>query len=193
MPLSDAVQIVVERENMNGTFEFGDTGLVISDVGPPIDEIGIARAIPDSFPGKNGFIAFYLTYNGLYFPRGAVYYRDRFRSIPPQDHNRLTVSNFLFIPRSPGEEDDYLVSMIHARDNMIQKRPDLCEFLHAHLQFASDASGNDFWIELPTGRVKYRPLEEFESARSLVDVAPSFIDFAAGLEAWSPARKPAAP
>jgi len=178
---------------MRGDFVFRDTGLVISDAGPPIDESAIAQAIPDAFPGKEGFVAFYVRYNGVYFPRGAMFYCDRFRSVLPHDHNRLTVSNFLFIPRFSGEKDDYLISITHTRDNMMQRRPDLRAFAQAHLPFASDASGNDFWIELLTGRIKYRPLEEFENEKDLVDVAPSFIDFAENVEAWSAARGPAPP
>jgi len=55
--------------------------------------------------------------------------------------------------------------------------------LASHLPFASDGSGNDFWIELSTGRVKFRVLEGFEDVRDLVDVAASFVDLASSLEA----------
>lgn len=88
-----------------------DTNLMVSEVGPSIDASGIEQSIPESFPWKDGFRAFYITHNGLDLPDSAAFHCDRFRSVPSGDHNRLSVSNFYIIPRSFGEEHDYLANL----------------------------------------------------------------------------------
>jgi hypothetical protein len=172
-------------KDMTATFEFADSTLKPDEFGPPISKPQIEQAIPELFPGKDGFARFYLRYNGLYIADGALFFRERFRAIQPGDYNRLGVNNFYFIPRFPGEESDVLLSLMHMRENLARRRPDLKSFAASHLPFAGDGSGNDFWIELATGRVKYRALEDFDDERDLVDVAPTFLDFAVNLECRS--------
>jgi hypothetical protein len=178
---------------MSSHFNFKHASLVIEEIGPPITEEQIVEAIREDFPGKEGFAAFYLTHNGVCFRPAAICYRSRFQQVKKGDYERLEVDNFYFIPRFAGDDVETMVSMVDARAAMARWRPELRDFIQAHLPFACDASGNDFWIEFLTGRIKYRPLEEFESEKDLVDVAPSFIDFAVNLEAWSAARRPASP
>ena len=168
---------------MAAAFRFADHALVFGAIGPPITAAQIEQAIPEAFPGKDGFVRFYGTYNGMFFPGAAYFFRERFQQVGTNDYNRLGVNGFDFIARAAGEKDEHLVSMLHARENLARHRPELRSFVTAHLPFASDGSGNDYWIELSTGRVKWRVLEGFEDERQLVDVAPSFLDFASNLEA----------
>ena len=167
---------------MISKFAFRDPDLFIGEIGPSIAEAQIREIVPETFPGKKDFVVFYTTYNGLDFPKGALFYRHRFHDVTRGDYDRLEVGSFWFIPRFPGEKHHYLVSMIHYRENMARRWPYLRPLVDFYLPLAADASGNDFWIELETGQIKYRVLEDFETVDDLVDAAPSFFDFASNLE-----------
>jgi len=168
---------------MTALFHFADPALVFGDVGPPITAQQIGQAIPEAFPGKDGFVDFYSTYNGLAFPGTAWFRRERFHQVASSDYNRISLLDIYFIPRTPGEKDENLQSMPRAREIVARSRPELRAFVDSHLPFAADGSGNDYWIELATGRVMWRVLEGFEGPSQLVEVAPAFLDFVANLEA----------
>ena len=167
---------------MTSKFSFRDPELVIGEIGPPITEAQIREVVPEEFPGKEDFVAFYSTYNGPDIPDSALFYRHRFYDVAPGDYDRLSVITFWFIPRFPGEKHHFLVLMIRVREAMARMRPDLREFGATHLSVACDASGNDFWTEFKTGRIKYRALEDFDGPDDLVEAAPSFLDFVSNLE-----------
>ena len=163
-------------------FNFRDRGLVIDETGPMITEAQIDQAIPEEFPGKDAFVAFQVLQNGVHFLRGAVFYRELFHEVSEGDYNRLEVEYLYFVPRFPDDDHDYLVSIVQMRENLARRRSDLRAFVATHLPVACDASGNAFWIELSTGRVKYVALEDFESERDVVDAAPTFRDFVANIQ-----------
>jgi len=167
-------------------FDFKARGLVIEEIGPPITEEQIGSSVPESFPGKDAFVEFYLLRNGLFIPGGAYFYRSRFREISPGDFDAISVDNFYFIPRFPGETHDMLASIHHARSHLWRWRPERRSFFESHLPFACDGSGNDYWIEISSGRVKFILLEGNGGEGEIVDVAPTFDDFASNLEQRRP-------
>lgn len=159
-----------------------DSRLVACSTGPAITAEGIVRAVPEPFPGKEDFVDFYTRHNGAWFMEGAIFYRSRLQPVPTGALDRLEVVFMHFVPRFEADEHDDLVSMLHIRRNLAQRRPALRGFAEAHLPLASDASGNEFWLDLSSGRVSYALLDEFDGTDNLVDVASSFREFVTHLE-----------
>src|SRR4051812_23958358 len=149
----------IKGDAMALRFDFQAHGLVIEEIGPSITEEQICASVPESFPGKDAFVEFCLLRNGLFIPGGAYFYRSRFHEILPGDFDAISVDNFYFVTRFPGEAHDMLVSMQHARSHLWRMRPELRPFIESHLPFACDGSGNAYWIEMNSGRVKFVLLE----------------------------------
>lgn len=159
-----------------------DARLVSCSTGPEITPEQIVRAVPEQFPGKDDFVDFYSRQNGAWFSNGALFYRSRLQAVSPGELDRLEVMFVHFVPRFEADEHDELVSMLHIRMNLAKRRPALRDFAKAHLPLASDASGNEFWLDLSSGKVSYALLDEFDGADNLVEVAPSFREFVSHME-----------
>ncbi|MDR0606523.1 MAG: SMI1/KNR4 family protein [Bacteroidales bacterium] len=148
-----------------------------------LSEQQINSVIPFDFKGKEDFIKFYLTYNGVYFPNGAMlhYYR-----IPNENCYTAEIESFYRI-RSIGDnsEDVSLADIWGYAKKHSQKAK---EFAEIHIPFAGDASGNDYWINISTGNIKYVNWEyQFEEERL---VASSFKDFCLAIR---PLKSPVLP
>ena len=113
----------------------------------------ITDAIPQTFEGKEYFIQFYLTYDGIWFPDGADFVSDEYM---------IEIEYFYSI------RDTNHWFPIKVRDEIEMN------FSDNHIPFATDSSGNLFLIELPTGKIKYTEME-YPYGTELI--APSFIDF----------------
>jgi len=174
---------------MTYQFDIQARGLRVEGIGPPITREQIEIAVPELFTGREAFIDFYLARNGVFFPEAAYFYRSHFRDISPNDFDEISVLGFDFIPRFPGETHDMLISMHHARSHLWRWRPDRRPFVESHLHFAGDGSGNDYWIEIDSGRVKFVIMEAHDGEGEIVDAAPTFGDFASHLEPRRPRRR----
>lgn len=128
-------------------------------LGPPITESQITSVIPDSFAGKEDFVRFYLRHNGGYFEGGAIFPSDKFYLAG--DHPSAEVEEFFFIPRHIGEKASEFLSSVRLHELRAQWYGDLNTFIETHFPFAGDGSYNDYWIEIPTGRIKYTRWESF--------------------------------
>ena len=124
----------------------------------------INSVIPYDFEGKDDFIRFYRMYDGVYFPDGAWI--------------------------SGHEMTDYgmEVEFIYRLEDIIKMREANSErsatakmFVETHIPFARDAAGNEFYIEIPTGAIKYVNLE-YDIEEGLSDAAPNFKEFCSAIK-----------
>jgi hypothetical protein len=159
---------------------FAKAGNQFSIVGPLISEAKINEVFPESFPGKDDLIRFYLRFNGgSRTPQGCVTFcsdpahrvsRDEleklhlegFRSIPPADENRMTpFANIL--------THHATMSRIYALV------PEATAFLEGHMEIAFDHSGQDLCISRQNGRVFFMDWDAYEAGP--VEIASSFREF----------------
>ena len=157
-------------------------------VGPPITAEQINRAIPEEFLGKDQFVKFYLCHNGGLMSKNTHFYRDIFHKVGPNDFNELYVHDFYSIPPNPGAK--LPASILASREAIRQGCGDLryqgagggayIDFVDSHIPISGDASGDDIWIHIPSGRIRY---VNFDCAPEdgPIEVAPSFIDFVSNL------------
>lgn len=167
---------------------FRDPKLKFWVVGPAITESQISSVVPDTFGGKMEFLRFYVRHNGGCFEgRGAIFYRDKFYPVARGDYNSMEIESFFFVPLHPGERFSGLRSLVRVREQRAQYYSELKSFIETHFPFAGDAGDNDYWIEIPSGRVKYIRWESFPEGA--VDIAPSFYDFVSN---FASERRPSA-
>lgn len=151
--------------------QFFNTNIVFKTIESHLTERDIIDTIPYFFEGKEYFIQFYLTYNGCLFPNSAFFYRDSFYKVSEDDYNLLSIESFFSI----NDSSNSLISIWNATKENMRIRI----FANDNFPFAVNASGNLFWIELLSGKVKYICMETSEE----ILVAPSFIDFCKGIQA----------
>jgi hypothetical protein len=164
---------------MSGNFDFTKQGLSFVNSADPITQEQIERVLPFHFDGKDFFIDFYLSYNGGIFPDGARFYRNKIYRVPKGGYTSVEIEGFYFIPKFEGERAPNLMSIpdIWRINKNSSKTLEL--FSKTHFPFAADASGNNYWINIDTGKVKYTALD---SDGSEVEVAPSFSVFCKGIQ-----------
>lgn len=118
--------------------------------GAEINDEQIKYSIPYDFNGKNDFIDFYKIYNGIDFPDGAFIKRSKFYVVSDDEYDELEVECFYEMPNS-------LVEIWEAtKEHSLHAKL----FAEQHIPFARDAAGNDFWIEIDTGMIKYVSWED---------------------------------
>ncbi|EGO8361699.1 SMI1/KNR4 family protein [Escherichia coli] len=138
----------------------------------------LAAIIPLGFNGDEYFIHFYLENNGGRFPDGARFCRDDSES-SKDGYTSVEIESFYFIPAMPEQQMPYLGSIFKRWNARIKHLTNMSNFVNSHFPFASDASGNDYWIDLKTGRVKYICFDSDPSY--IINVAPSFFIFCKGI------------
>ncbi len=121
----------------------------------------------------NSFIQFYLTFDGVLFPKQAMMFRHAFYPIKKGDWDKIEIGFFLKL-------DD----VVKVRALQLQDDAQLDSFVQTHIPFADDGCGNDIWIEVSTGVIKAF-YHEYSLEEGLIMVAPSFDDFCSSLENWS--------
>ena len=165
----------------NNSF-FRDPRVQFKKRGPSISEPEIAAAIPESFVGKKEFIRFYLRHNGGYFKDFAFIYRDAFQKVQKGQVNSLGIIGFFFIPRKPGDKVQGFRSILEEKEGLREgysKNKWVRSFIGSHIPIACDGSGDDHWIEIPTGRIRFLDMESVD--KGPIEVAPSFQEFVSNL------------
>jgi len=148
---------------MNNIF-FSNQNLNFQILNEGLTRDGIDNIIPYDFNGKEDFIQFYLAHDGVYFPDGAAISRSEFRK------------------KADDECDELEIEVIYRKEQLIkmweaikERSAETKKFVETHVPFAGDAAGNDFFIEIPTGIVKYVSWEyELEG---ILEVAKNFREF----------------
>jgi hypothetical protein len=125
-----------------------------------------------SFEGKNDFINFYYNYNGVSFPNGAFFYRDKYYKISKGDYNMLDVGAFLPVS---GNDNNTICNL----RNALNENRRVKEYIEQYFPFAIDSAGNFFLIEILSGKIFYLPMENPDN---VTEVAPSFLDFCHGID-----------
>lgn len=165
---------------------FGDSRVEFVVVGPPVSEEQIVSAIPEMFNGKEEFIRFYLCHNGGKLTK--FVYRDRVASDPESKIDRVQVESVFFIPRDQDETVPRLRSIVKvlkqrsaAYGGLSAKGyPNLQVFFDSNYPIGTDASDNTFWLEIPSGRIRYFQWECYEEGPQ--PIASSFVEFVRNFE-----------
>lgn len=135
---------------------FSDLGLKIHSEGLELSEKQINTSVPEYFYGEECFITSYLSLNGVYFIDGACFYRDTFYKVSSGDYNRMGVEGFYFIPQYfDQKQPDSNLSILRVQKIRSMYSDSVSEFTKTHYPFASDAGGNEYWIDTDTGCIKY--------------------------------------
>lgn len=156
---------------------FKDDQLLFEQSLPGLTEDEINFFLPQPFYGKNFFLELYKKFNGGYFIHGAIFYRDNITTNNLKDYNAMEIESFNFIKSRKSIESDYLLSICEVMKNRSNASLALQEFTQNNIPFAGDAGDNDYWIEIPTGRIRYTHSTDPDWADNIIDIAPSFYDF----------------
>ena len=149
--------------NMNNSF-FKHQNLILKVQNKSVTADIIESIIPQSFRGKEEFVQFYLSRNGVYFPEGAKISTEHFQGTD-DGHYELEIEFIYSI--------EHLAKMWKtAKENSDSMKI----FAEKHIPFARDAAGNEFYIEIPSGVIKYVSWE-YGLEEGVVDVAHCFKDF----------------
>lgn len=132
----------------------------------------IENWMPFYFEGKEEFILFYLTFNGVYFPKGAKISTESFLDVDEDEYYELELEYIYDI--------EYILEI---KEAIKEQSEEVKKFAETHIPFARNAGGNDFFIEIPTGKIKYVSWE-YGIEDGLIEVAPSFKDFCGAIEPW---------
>ena len=151
---------------MNDNNFFGDSDLVFSPLGEYKTQEQLLKEFPYEFDGKNDFIQFYQIYNGIFFPDGAEICQSRLPNHDRDDNEDFEIECFYDI-------GGRLEKMWEATKKMSKEAN---VFAETHIPIARDAAGNEFWIEIPSGFIKY-VLWEYGLPDGEFLVAPSFREF----------------
>lgn len=109
-----------------------------------LTENQIENLMPFYFEGKEEFILFYLTFNGVYFPKGAKISTESFLDVDEDEYYELELEYIYDI--------EYILEI---REAIKEQSGKVKKFAETHIPFARNAGGNDFFIEIPTGKIKY--------------------------------------
>ncbi len=133
----------------------------------------IENIIPINLKNKEDFIEFYLKYNGIYFSKGAFIRRSKFYEIKQNDYDELEIEYFYGIEKNLKEIWEA------TKENSIEAK----EFAEKHMPFAGDAAGNDFWVEISSGIIKYISWED-DFPEAITIAAPNFREFCLAIEPY---------
>lgn len=172
---------------MRKRIAFKDKDLRLSGNGAAVTEEDIEIAVSEKFSGKDDFVHFYLQHNGGIFAGEAYFYRDTFHKVPRGKVNSLPISCFFPIPSSLKGANNPPVTLVSMRAASLKGYGHLREmkkFLKTHIPFADDGGGDNYWIEIPSGRIRYVKMEYVDSGPlAVMEIAPSFKDFVSNIAA----------
>lgn len=150
--------------NMNNSF-FKHQNLILKVQNKSVTADIIESIIPQSFRGKEELVHFYLSQNGVYFPEGAKISTEHFQGTDDERYYELEIEFMYSI--------EHLAKMWKtAKENSDSMKI----FAEKHIPFARDAADNEFYIEIPSGVIKYVSWE-YGIEEGVVDVAHCFKDF----------------
>lgn len=149
---------------------FSNTALNIHILNNGVTKEKIESVISQDFKGKEDFIRFFLEYNGVFFNEGAIVSTEQFQNDDEDEYYELEI------------ESIYRIDQIQSIWEAIKERSaEAKKFMETHIPFAGNAGGNDFFIEIPTGTIKYISWE-YDIEEGLIGVAHSFKDFCLAIE-----------
>ena len=158
------------------------------NTGPSVSIEQINIVLRDDFFGKDDLVAFYQTYNGgLFEPRLNLCIEEYLSNNVLTDNieEEILISEMYFIPIIPGERHKFLKSIVRLRETkphfFNNKKyatfSKLLVFVKTHFPFATNVAGHDFWIEIPSGKVKYIVYTEDNAIYDIIVIANCFSEF----------------
>jgi hypothetical protein len=170
--------------NLNKTFRPEEQFLVdacaqFSIMGPLISETEIDAVLPESFPGKDMLIEFYLRYNGgSRSPKGCVFHcGNPAHRISHDRLETLDLEGFYSIPLAAEDRMPPFANILRHHATMVRiyaNVPDAKAFIEEHIAIAFDHTGNDLCISRYTGRVFFMDWGAYR--KGPVEIAQSFRD-----------------
>jgi len=159
---------------------FLEAGEKFSIVGPQIPENEINAVFPESFPGKEDFVQFYLRYNGgSRTPQGCIMHcGNRAHRISRNQLDKLNLEGFRSISLDAEERKPPFSNMLghHATGaRVFAQIPEMKTFLEEHMGIAFDHTGNDLCLSRKSGRIFFMDWTTYKEGP--VEVASSFREF----------------
>jgi len=165
---------------------FQDAGAQFSIVGPQISEDAINAVFPESFPGKEDFVQFYLRYNGgSRTQQGCIAYcaLPAHRILRSQ-LDKLSLECFRTLSLDSEKRMPPFSNMLGHHTAMARiyaKIPAMKAFLDEHMEIAVDHTGNDLCLSRQSGRAFFMDWSAYKDGP--VEVASSFREFV--LKFWN--------
>ncbi|KZE80958.1 hypothetical protein AV926_09290 [Myroides marinus] len=144
-----------------------DYSLEFNVIGEKITIDDIINVVVEDFKGKEDFIQFYLATNGVFFSGEPVVSTEKFTN--DDEYYEIDLECFY-----------KLENIVKMRNAIKNRSVEASKFVETHIPFATNAAGNDFFIEIPTGEIKYISWED-EIEEGLIWIAPSFKDFCSAI------------
>jgi hypothetical protein len=141
---------------------FANKELNMQVLNPGASRDAIESVVPHDFKGKEEFIQFYRMHDGVWFPDGATISEG-----PPEEREPYGLEVEVIFR---------LETLITMREAIAERSMATKKFLETHIPFAGDAGGNEFYIEIPTGVIKYLAVE-YDIEEGLSEVASGFREF----------------
>jgi len=165
---------------------FRDAGEQFGIVGPRISENEINSVFPESFPGKENFVQFYLRYNGgSRTPQGCIMHcGDPAHRILRNQLDQLNLEGFRSIPLVAEDRMLPFSNMLGHHAAMAQcysQIPSMKTFLEEHMGIAFDHTGNDLCLSRQSGRILFMDWRAYKEGP--LEVASSFREFV--LKFWN--------
>jgi hypothetical protein len=156
---------------------FRNAGAQFSIVGPLISEAEIHAVFPESFPGKDHLIQFYLRYNGgSRSPKGCIMHcASPAHRVPRNELEKLNLEGFRSIPIRPDDHMRPFANMLIHHETMARiylNIPEMKAFLDEHMGIAFDHNGRDLCISRQSGRILFMDWTAYKEGP--VEIASSF-------------------
>jgi hypothetical protein len=159
---------------------FRNAGAQFSIVGPLISSAEVSAVFPESFPGKDDLVQFYLRFNGgSRTPQGCVIScANRSHLVSRYELEKLNLEGFRSIPLIAAGRMIPFANMLMHHATMARiylQVPAMKAFLQEHMEIAFDHSGRDLCISRENGRIFFMDWDEY--AEGPVEVASTFREF----------------
>jgi SMI1 / KNR4 family (SUKH-1) len=160
-------------------------------VGPPVSEAEIVALFPVPFPGRNDLVQFYSNTNGgSRTPQGCLIHCGNPAHKTSRDRlHEIRIEGFFSISRDAADKMLPFAPMLRHYASAVTtfgQIPEVKVFLAHHKPIAFDHSGNDIWIDLESGYVRFVDWDTYKEGP--IEIAPSFHEF--GTRFWVDAVLP---
>ena len=149
-------------------------------VGPPVSQAEIAMLFPTPFPGRDDLVQFYSNANGgSRTPQGCLIHCGNPAHKVSRDRlNEIRIEGFFSISRDAADKMLPFAPMLGqyaSTLNIFGQSPEVRAFLEQHKPIAFDHSGNDIWIDLQGGYLRFMDWDTYKDGP--VEIASSFQEF----------------
>jgi hypothetical protein len=150
-------------------------------VGPPISEPEVVALFPTPFPGREDLVQFYLNTNGgSRTEQGClIHCGNPAHKVTKDRLNEIRIEGFFSISRDAADKMLPFAPLLGQHASAVSifgQSPEVKAFLEQNKPIAFDHSGNDIWIDLQSGLMRFMDWDVYEEGP--VEIAASFREFA---------------